>query len=73
MWPTFTAHFAPYREKIHHVIKQMCVIHPADRMDCVEALHYLHPNSGILRAYGSKWRKETALRRAERRVERDAQ
>ena len=70
MWPVFTAHFAPYRERIHHVIRQMCVIHPADRMDCVEALQYLHPNSGILRAYGAKWLKETALRRAERRAER---
>jgi serine/threonine protein kinase len=70
MWPSFTAHFAPYREKIHHVIKQMCVIHPADRMDCVEALQYLHPNSGILRAYGAKWLQEMALRRDERRTER---
>ena len=55
MWPAFTAQFAPYREKIHHVIKKMCVIHPANRMDCVEALQYLHPKSGILRAYGAKW------------------
>lgn len=55
MWPAFTAHFAPYREKIHYVIRQMCKIHPADRMDCVEALQTLHPNSGILRAYGAKW------------------
>ena len=69
MWPTFTTHFAPYREKIHHVIRQMCVIHPADRMDCVEALQYLHPNSGILRAYGAKWLQ--GLRRVERRATRE--
>jgi len=66
MWPSFTAQFAPYREKIHHVIKKMCAIHPADRMDCVEALQYLHPNSGILRAYGSKWLQ--GLRLVERRA-----
>ena len=68
MWPTFTAQFAPYREKIHYVIKQLCAIHPADRMDCVEALQYLHPTSGVLRAYGAKWLQ--GLRRAERREER---
>ena len=55
MWPSFTAQFAPYRDKIHHVIRQMCVIHPAHRMDCVEALQSLHPTSGVLRAYGAKW------------------
>ena len=55
MWPAFTAQFAPYRDRIHHVIRQMCVIHPAHRMDCVEALQSLHPTSGVLRAYGAKW------------------
>ena len=64
MWPAFTVQFAPYREKIHHVIRQMCIIHPADRMDCVEALQYLYPNSSILRAYGAKWLQ--GLRRVER-------
>jgi len=63
MWPAFNAQFAPYREKMYHVIRQMCVIHPAKRMDCVEALQFLHPTSGILRAYGSKWLQ--ALRRVE--------
>ena len=55
MWPAFTAQFAPYRDRIHHVIRQMCVIHPAHRIDCVEALQSLHPTSGVLRAYGAKW------------------
>jgi len=68
MWPTFTAQFAPYREKIHHVIRKMCVIHPANRMDCVEALQYLHPNSGVLRAYGAKWLQ--GLRQEEARADR---
>lgn len=66
MWPSFAAQFAPYREKVYRVIQQMCLIHPAHRMDCVEALQVLHPDSGILRAYGGRWLAAMADRRAQR-------
>ena len=63
MWPAFTAQFAPYREKVHYIIQKMCLIHPEHRMDCVEALQYIHPQSGVLRAYGGLWLQALAMRR----------
>jgi len=43
------------RTKLFPVLRRLCAVSPLDRIDCVQALNYLAPNSFILRKYGKAW------------------
>lgn len=43
-----------YEELLFPILKKMCEIDPRKRIDCVEALNMLNPNSVVIRAFGGK-------------------
>ena len=48
--------------KTHPVLKKvlshLCTINPNERWDCMRALSILHPNSIIIKRYGTEWLKD---------------
>ena len=55
IWPEFTPILNKHKAKLYPLLKRMCAVVPTDRVDCVQALHYLDPNHFILRKYGKAW------------------
>lgn len=41
--------------KLKKTLSKLCAINPNERWDCMQALHFLHPNSIIIKRYGQNW------------------
>ena len=55
LWPEFSATLNKVRGKLFPVLKRMCEVNPKRRIDCVQALNMLAPNSFIIRKYSKDW------------------
>lgn len=55
LWPEFTSIFKRARPKLMPVLKGLCEVSPVKRLDCIQALNMLAPNSFIIRKYGKAW------------------
>ena len=55
LWPEFSYTLNKIRPKLFPVLRKMCEVSPKSRIDCVQALNYLAPNSFIIRKYGKPW------------------
>lgn len=55
LWPEFSLILKKNRSKLFPVLKKLCEVSPLNRIDCVQALNYLAPNSFIIRKYGKPW------------------
>jgi serine/threonine protein kinase len=55
LWPEFSYTLNKIRPKLFPVLRKMCEVSPKKRIDCVQALNYLAPNSFIIRKYGKAW------------------
>ena len=55
LWPEFITTLNKVRGKLFPVLKRMCEVNPKRRVDCVQALSMLAPNSFIIRKYSKEW------------------
>lgn len=55
MWSEFRPILQENKSTLFPLLKRMCAVSPVDRIDCVQALHYLEPNHFIIRKYGKQW------------------
>jgi serine/threonine protein kinase len=55
LWPDFSSKLKKISPKLFPVLKKMCAVSPLERIDCVQALNYLNPNSFIIRKYAKAW------------------
>jgi len=55
LWPEFSNTLNKVRGRLFPVLKLMCEVNPKRRIDCVQALSKLSPNSFIIRKYGKVW------------------
>jgi serine/threonine protein kinase len=55
LWPEFSATLNKVRSKLFPVLRLMCEVNPKQRIDCVQALNMLAPNSFIIRKYSKNW------------------
>ena len=46
---------SPAFSKLMPLLRRLCSLSPIDRVDCVQALHYLEPTNSILKKYGKAW------------------
>ena len=54
LWPTFSE-IQKNKHILYPVLKKLCAVSPTERIDCVQALHYLDPGNFIIRKYGKSW------------------
>lgn len=54
-WSEFSKILHNCKPILFPVLKRMCAVSPSDRIDCVQALLYLDPNSFIIRKYSTAW------------------
>lgn len=47
IWPTFS--MDAYRAKLFPILRKMCAVNPAERIDCIQALYQLNPNHFIIK------------------------
>jgi serine/threonine protein kinase len=55
LWPEFSTTLNKVRGKLFPVLRRMCEVNPKQRIDCVQALNMLSPNSFIIRKYSKEW------------------
>lgn len=55
LWPEFSITLKKVSPKLLPVLRRLCAVSPLERIDCVQALNYLNPNSFIIRKYGKAW------------------
>lgn len=55
LWPEFSVFLKKYSSVLFPVLKKLCSTNPIERIDCVQALNYLNPNSFVIRKYGKPW------------------
>lgn len=55
LWPEFSNKLKPVRAKLFPVLRRLCSVSPLHRIDCIQALNKLNPNSFIIRRYGKAW------------------
>jgi len=55
IWPEFTYTLNKVKPTLFPVLKRMCEVNPKKRIDCVQALKHLAPQSFIIRKYGKMW------------------
>lgn len=55
LWPEFSTTLRRAKPKLFPVLRRLCAVSPIDRIDCVQALNYLDPNSFIIRKYAKVW------------------
>jgi serine/threonine protein kinase len=55
LWPEFLPTYRQIKPKLLPVLRRLCAVSPVERIDCIQALKYLHPNSFIIRKYGKAW------------------
>ena len=51
----FTDAILQNKDKLFPMLRRMCAASPSKRIDCVQALNYLDPNSFIIRNYAKAW------------------
>lgn len=55
LWPEFTPILNKLKPKLYPVLRKLCAVSPTERIDCIQALNFLAPNSFIIRKYGKPW------------------
>jgi serine/threonine protein kinase len=55
LWPEFSITFRKISSKLLPILRKMCEVDPIKRIDCVQALNALAPNSFIIRKYSKQW------------------
>ena len=55
LWPHFSETIRTHKHTLFPVLKKMCEVSPSERIDCVQALYHLEPNSFIIRKYATLW------------------
>lgn len=55
LWSSFSGILQKHKSKLFPLLRKMCAVSPLERIDCVQALHYLDPNHFIIRKYGKQW------------------
>lgn len=55
IWPDFAKTLKKIEPTLFPVLKRMCAVNPLERIDCVQAINYLAPNSFITRKYSKAW------------------
>lgn len=55
LWPEFNITWRRVQGKMVPLLRRLCAISPVHRIDCVQALNYLDPNSFIIRKYAKGW------------------
>jgi serine/threonine protein kinase len=55
LWPEFSQIYKQLSPKLIPILKKMCEVNPKKRIDCVQALNQLSPNSFIIRKYAKPW------------------
>ncbi len=55
LWSSFSDILQKHKSKLFPLLRKMCAVNPLERIDCVQALHYLDPNHFIIRKYGKQW------------------
>jgi serine/threonine protein kinase len=55
LWPEFSQTLRRVKPKLFPVLRGLCEVSPTKRLDCVQALNMLSPNSFIIRKYGKAW------------------
>jgi len=53
IWPTFS--IETEKARLFPILRKMCAVSPAERIDCVQALHQLNPRHFIIEQYGQEW------------------
>jgi serine/threonine protein kinase len=55
LWPEFSKTYKKISPILIPILKKMCEVNPRKRIDCVQALNQLSPNSFIIRKYAKPW------------------
>jgi hypothetical protein len=55
LWPEFSTTLKRISPRLFPVLRRLCAVSPLNRIDCVQALNYIKPNSFIIRKYGKSW------------------
>jgi serine/threonine protein kinase len=55
LWPAFGIIWKGSQGKVMPILRRLCEVSPLKRIDCVQALNHLDPNSFIIRKYGRAW------------------
>jgi serine/threonine protein kinase len=55
LWSSFSSILQKHKSKLFPLLRKMCAVSPLERIDCVQALHYLDPNHFIIRKYAKQW------------------
>lgn len=55
LWPQFSQTYKKISPKLIPILRKMCEVNPHKRIDCVQALNQLSPNSFIIRKYSKPW------------------
>lgn len=58
LWSEMDALLAPHWDRLLPVLRHMCEVSPLKRIDCVQALYQLDPNSFIIKRYAQDWLKK---------------
>jgi serine/threonine protein kinase len=53
--PAFMISFKEHKSKIITVLKKLCAFNPMERIDAVQAVNYLEPDSMFIKKYGAAW------------------
>ena len=57
-WREFGPIFMRHEAVLLPMLRRLCAIDPTQRIDCVQAIHYLDPKNSIVRKYGEAWMKK---------------
>ena len=55
LWSDFYVILNKHKSKLFPILKKLCAVSPIERIDCVQALHYLDPQHFIIRKYAKDW------------------
>lgn len=55
LWPEFSTTLKRISPRLFPVLRRLCAVNPINRIDSVQALNYLNPNSFIIRKYSKSW------------------
>ena len=58
LWSEMNSLLAPHWDRLLPVLQRMCEVSPLKRIDCVQALYQLDPNSFIIKRYAQGWLKK---------------
>lgn len=55
LWSEMDTLLAPHKPALFPVLRRMCEVSPLKRIDCVQALYQLNPDSFIIKRYAKGW------------------